>query len=142
MTFWLEIITLTRPIRRGLWNLPHKFHLYLITYYYNSQTVFHMGCQNYSWKKSNSLCFYIKSLDIRKVSNLWSADRERFLFQQYIKFESRKEDIFCKMYSISKKKYSFSITTYLTLSFQKENIALVSRKKFSKYHPIQYLRFL
>ena len=30
MTFWQEIITLTRPIHRGVWNLPHKFHLYLI----------------------------------------------------------------------------------------------------------------
>ena len=28
--FWQEIITLTCPIRRGVWNLPHKFHLYLI----------------------------------------------------------------------------------------------------------------
>ena len=28
--FWWEIITLTCPIRRGVWNLPHKFHLYLI----------------------------------------------------------------------------------------------------------------
>ena len=34
MTFWQEIITLTRPIRRGgVWNLPHKFHFYLIVSY-------------------------------------------------------------------------------------------------------------
>ena len=26
--FWQEIISLTRPICRGAWNLPHKFHLY------------------------------------------------------------------------------------------------------------------
>ena len=30
MTFWQQIITLTCPIRRMVWNLPHKFHLYLI----------------------------------------------------------------------------------------------------------------
>ena len=30
MTFWQEIITLTRPIGRGVWNFPHKFHLYII----------------------------------------------------------------------------------------------------------------
>ena len=30
MTFWQEIITLTPPIHRGVWNMPHKFHLYLI----------------------------------------------------------------------------------------------------------------
>ena len=29
-TFWQEIIILTHPIRRGVWILPHKFHLYLI----------------------------------------------------------------------------------------------------------------
>ena len=28
--FWQEIITLTRPICRGVWNFPRKFHLYLI----------------------------------------------------------------------------------------------------------------
>ena len=27
--FWQEIVTLTRTICRGIWNLPHKFHLYL-----------------------------------------------------------------------------------------------------------------
>ena len=32
MNFWQEIITLTRPICRGAWNLPHKFHLYLILF--------------------------------------------------------------------------------------------------------------
>ena len=32
MTFWQEVITLTHPIRRGVWNLLHKykFQLYLI----------------------------------------------------------------------------------------------------------------
>ena len=30
MTFWQEIITLTRPIRKGVCNLQHKFYLYLI----------------------------------------------------------------------------------------------------------------
>ena len=34
--FWQEIITLTRPIRRKVWNLPHKFHLYLITLKYTN----------------------------------------------------------------------------------------------------------
>ena len=28
--FWREIINLTWTIHRGVWNLPHKFHLYLI----------------------------------------------------------------------------------------------------------------
>ena len=28
--FWQKIITLTSPILRGVWNLPHKFHLYLV----------------------------------------------------------------------------------------------------------------
>ena len=31
MTFWQEIITLTCPIRREVWNLPHKFHLYFVS---------------------------------------------------------------------------------------------------------------
>ena len=31
--FWQEIITLTSPIWGVVWNLPHKFHLYLIYYY-------------------------------------------------------------------------------------------------------------
>ena len=30
MTLWQETITLTGPIRRGVWNVAHKFHLYLI----------------------------------------------------------------------------------------------------------------
>ena len=30
MTFCQEIITLPRPIHRGVWNLTHKFHLYFI----------------------------------------------------------------------------------------------------------------
>ena len=30
MTFWQEIITLTRLIPKEVWNLPHKFYIYLI----------------------------------------------------------------------------------------------------------------
>ena len=38
MTFWQETITLTRPILRGVWYLPHKFHLYIIDFYFNLKT--------------------------------------------------------------------------------------------------------
>ena len=53
MTFWQEIITLTHPIRRGVWNLPHKFHLYLIVRYFYVQDLVYSG--EFNWKKKNTV---------------------------------------------------------------------------------------
>ena len=57
--FWQEIITLTRTIRRGVWNLPQKFHLYLtlrfwVNIFYCALSVLHLS----DYKKYTMTYFY------------------------------------------------------------------------------------
>ena len=131
--FWQEIITLTRPIRRKVWNLPHNFHLYLII---DECCIFWQasGCSA-PIHKSKSSKTDVKSLKILE-NRVWSTRLQVEIYNRWDIVKSKIIYLYVKMTILVLSTYSLPLS-YLTSTSPSQSISnLILAASISQHYDI------
>ena len=131
--FWQEIITLTRPIRRKVWNLPHNFHLYLII---DECCIFWQASVcSAPIHKSKSSKTDVKSLKILE-NRVWSTRLQVEIYNRWDIVKSKIIYLYVKMTILVLSTYSLPLS-YLTSTSPSQSISnLILAASISQHYDI------